>query len=994
MNGAGNLAYVIYTSGSTGKPKGVMIEHRGVVNFVYGITGKIEFSGHTMMLSITTVSFDIFVLESIVPLLSGAKFVLINEDGAKSADEVSDMIGRHQINMIQMTPSRLNAFLSNANFQKSLIYMENVLIGGEAVAEGLVRKIKESVNSNIYNVYGPTETTIWSTIGRIDKDITIGSPLSNTQIYILDAQQHLQPVGIAGEIYIAGDGVARGYLNRPELTAERFVENPFAPGERMYRTGDLGRWLPDGNIEYLGRIDDQVKIRGYRIELGEIEAQLQAQEEIKEAVVVAHEEEQGDTYLCAYVVGHGEIQVSDIRERIGQVLPSYMIPSYFVPLNALPLTPNGKVDRKALPRPEGEWLARGEYVAPRSEQEQQLAKIWQEVLNVECVGITDNFFELGGHSLKAMELVYRLKETNVFLRVKDIYSQPTIVSLLKLNTPLVSATSELINNTNLLEKSLNTRQDLKILTNIIKNNDSYSWAELNCFYKPLAIIFQSINKEFFDSFLFYASYYNSFYPDTYFRNLMEEDGSSNEKKFIQFYNHNLSDLFGVIINEIPYTSENEFHEIIKGEILNGQCVLVPGDLFELHYNANFNLEHHRHYFIIKGFDEKRKIYHILDNMHIEGGALPIYDDFSIRYRDLYEINHSYVRYFEEEMTAPFVWAFQMKQVVETNNINGIFSLIEQRNNFLKIKKKEITINLPESVIVTFLKNNEQKKSTEIKLPKIMSDVNFKKVYYDILLKYVELNLGNTHMNKLASLTVKLLAGWESIKLLLLDKMVNPDRSDFADIDNQIGKMLILEDMFRDEFVVMTSGLERVEMIDSDKISHKLNFIEINNNQAKIDIGCSEIVMEHFSDRTYDTWIVKDDAPQLLIRNNERDKAVFETCVEIGALQRKPLHSGIIIKFSDGTKLLYGMYQSEMISLYSPENKEDFLVANEYYPYNSSYLKVENEGGKLSFYYRPQKLDMWKLLITLKNTKDPLYYGIFSKTWEPLGQVVRFYDLRF
>jgi len=278
-------------------------------------------------------------------------------------------------------------------------------------------------------MYGPTETTVWSSIKDLtnSRNISIGKPISNTRIYIVNKNNRIQPIGVAGELCIAGDGLARGYLNKPQLTEEKFVENHYEPGELMYRTGDLSRWLPNGDIEYIGRIDNQVKLRGFRIELGEIENQLLKNEEIKETVVVDREDKQGNKYLCAYIVSGKEMTISELRGCLSKKLPDYMIPAYFMQIEKMPLTPNGKIDRKALPEPDGEINTGVEYVAPRNEIEEKLVNVWSEVLGLERIGIDDDFFVLGGHSLKAIQVVSMIhKILNVEVPVGELFSNSTV----------------------------------------------------------------------------------------------------------------------------------------------------------------------------------------------------------------------------------------------------------------------------------------------------------------------------------------------------------------------------------------------------------------------------------------------------------------------------------------------------------------------------------------------------------------------------------------
>ncbi|MEO2215442.1 non-ribosomal peptide synthase/polyketide synthase [Paenibacillus amylolyticus] len=426
-----DMAYLIYTSGTTGNPKGVMIEHRSVVNFMTGMTGVIPFAPAKSMLLATTLSFDISVVETLLAFTEGMRVVIASEEQQKDPQQLARLIERQGIDMVQMTPSRLKMLLS-AGCEAWLEGVTEVLVGGEAWPDDLLADLQNKSKAALFNMYGPTETTIWSAVREVtaDQTVTIGGPIANTQLYIVDDQGQLQPMGVAGELCISGDGLARGYLNRPELTAEKFVDNPFEPGTRMYRTGDLARWLPDGNLEYLGRMDHQVKIRGYRIECGEIEAQLLAHAHIREAVVMGHEEEPGQAYLCAYLVCSMPLTVAQIHAHLSRYLPEYMIPSYFVEMENIPLNNNGKVDRKLLPVPELTMHDQEEKLPPITEIESEILKIWEAVLHKGDIGVMDNFFYVGGNSLRIIDVYTKLEQKypGVFV-LADLFGKPNVRQL-------------------------------------------------------------------------------------------------------------------------------------------------------------------------------------------------------------------------------------------------------------------------------------------------------------------------------------------------------------------------------------------------------------------------------------------------------------------------------------------------------------------------------------------------------------------------------------
>jgi amino acid adenylation domain-containing protein len=439
---ADDLAYVIYTSGSTGKPKGVQIPHRAVVNFLTSMGQEPGLTNRDVLLSVTTLSFDIAALEIFLPLVVGARLVLASRDVASDGRRLSELLAQSGATTMQATPATWRLLLEAGWPGNPQL---KIFCGGEALDRDLANRLLEK-GAALWNLYGPTETTIWSASHRVECGsmgaVPIGRPIANTQIFLLDRNLRPVPVGVPGELHIGGDGLARGYLNRPELTAEKFIPNPFREDRAalIYKTGDWARYRPDGVIECLGRNDDQVKVRGFRIELGEIEAVLGRHPAVQRAVVVAREDGPGEKRLVAYIVanngpnGSAKVEppsIDALRNFLREKLPPHMVPPFFVFLEKLPLTPNGKIDRRALPSPD---LAQSEgahgFVAPRDPIEQSLAQIWSKVLHVKKIGIHDNFFDLGGHSLLAVRItaeIERLFEKTLPLAI--FLQAPTISDL-------------------------------------------------------------------------------------------------------------------------------------------------------------------------------------------------------------------------------------------------------------------------------------------------------------------------------------------------------------------------------------------------------------------------------------------------------------------------------------------------------------------------------------------------------------------------------------
>ncbi len=434
----GTTAYVIYTSGSTGQPKGVQVPHRAVVNCLQSMRLEPGLGKADTLLSVTSISFDVAALEIFLPLMVGARLVLAGADTVFDGARLAALIDDCGATVMQATPTLWRFLIASGWTGNQRL---KILCGGESLSRDLADQLLERAGE-VWNLYGPTETTIWSTRFKVEgggKPILIGRPIANTQVFLLDAHLQPVPIGLPGELHIGGDGLAKGYLDRPQLTADKFIPNPFGkeiPSPRLYKTGDVARYQPDGNIEFLGRADDQVKLRGRRIDLGEIEFALQQHPKVRQALVLMHEDEVGEKQLVAYVIPAATPapNAANLQQFLKAKLPDYMIPAAFITLEHFPTTPNGKVDRRALSAstPNGASPAHNA-TAPRTALEEKLAKIWREVMELQQVGVEDNFFEMGGHSVLAMMLMSRVRqEFQVGLTIRDLFERPTIAAMAKI----------------------------------------------------------------------------------------------------------------------------------------------------------------------------------------------------------------------------------------------------------------------------------------------------------------------------------------------------------------------------------------------------------------------------------------------------------------------------------------------------------------------------------------------------------------------------------
>ncbi|MEM6445774.1 MAG: amino acid adenylation domain-containing protein, partial [Cyanobacteria bacterium P01_D01_bin.123] len=434
------LAYQIYTSGSTGKPKGVQISHAAVVNFLAAMRQVPGLNSDDVLLSVTTLSFDIAVLEIFLPLTTGARVAIASRETASDPVKLAQLMTSSGTTVMQATPVTWQMLLDSGWTGDAHL---KVLCGGEALPLSLAQALSQSCRE-LWNLYGPTEATVWTAAERIEPDVSavvLGGAIANTELYVLDRCSQLVPANVPGELHVGGAGLARGYFNRPDLTADRFCPDPFSaqPGSRLYKTGDLVRYRRDGSLEFLGRIDNQIKLRGFRIELGEIEACLADASNVRAAVAIVREDRQGDKRLVAYVIPHkhsGDAgdRSKAWRQHLHARLPAYMIPHAFVELESFPLTPNGKIDRKALPAPEMGLDAEASFEPPQTSTEILLCGIWADVLDLDRVGIHDNFFELGGDSILAMQAIAKAKQADLHFTPKDLFQNQTIAELAAIAT--------------------------------------------------------------------------------------------------------------------------------------------------------------------------------------------------------------------------------------------------------------------------------------------------------------------------------------------------------------------------------------------------------------------------------------------------------------------------------------------------------------------------------------------------------------------------------
>lgn len=610
-----NLSYVIYTSGSTGRPKGVMIEHEQVVNFIIGMNEGIGLNTYASILGLTTASFDIFGLEVWGSLVNGMELVLTSEGSYINGDHLAELLKNRSVDVLQATPSRLALLLESPAFLQELSNIKMVLVGGEAVPDTLLEFLQKYEHLRIVDVYGPTETTIWSTLKDVTYDscITIGKPIANTQIYIMKDGKPCG-IGMIGEICIGGLGVGRGYWNQPELTKEKFVSYEFAEG-LVYHTGDLGRWRNDGILDCLGRMDDQVKLRGLRIELGEIAEVIRKYPLIKNAVAVVQNQE-GQQVLCAYVAAEEKIVLSEIKEFLYKQLPAYMVPQYFMQIESIPLNQNGKVDKKALPKIIYERAEN--YFAPRNDLEQLIAEAFQEIFQLEQVGIYDRFNELGGNSLVAIKLHVALEKRGLKLQIEDINKYQTVQKIAAFIGGETVEEHTVNESRMVLQKEEVDMEGAIYLEGVEPFNQFYY---RSCFFNAAFSVAGYYKRDVLSYILSTIITYDE--VELFNVDLLEylhTMGEESEETFFGLQFIECVDRFEMLPNDgLQFTDKDEnksFIENLEEAIAQGHPVIVGLDYFYEDIRVDtYQKEHALHFILVYGYHPKKKIFYIIEHYH-------------------------------------------------------------------------------------------------------------------------------------------------------------------------------------------------------------------------------------------------------------------------------------------------------------------------------------------------------------------------------------------
>lgn len=778
-------AYLIYTSGSTGKPKGVLISHQSVVNFFHGMAEHIEFRQGKTIAALTTVSFDIFVLEALLPLTKGMKIAIAEQGLLQDPTRIKKWLGDHHVQMLQVTPSRIQLLMNDRSGTDGPDSITEIMVGGEALSEGLLHQLKLNFpNANIFNMYGPTETTVWSSVKDVTnvQQVNLGKPIANTRFYIVDHQIRLMPIGVAGELCIAGDGVSLGYWKKNELNKEKFVKSTFADGDIIYRTGDLARWLPNGELEYLGRTDHQLKIRGYRVELGEIENSLTMYQPIESAVCAVKADPQGNDLICAYYTSNTPLSAEDIRGFLSSKLPEYMLPSFYIRLSNFPYTPNGKVDRKQLPDPYLSTRELQPIVLPANETEEKLLLIWKHVLEVEHIGVTDDFFNMGGHSLKALKLEVELERAGFPVKGEEIYRYPTVRGF---------AARSKEDHVGQPEEHAVLPENALLLTDeqgvtILNDENIEPFNEI--FYKECL----------YNSLIPIVRYYGKNELPILLNDMIQYRFIEEKKQFkVEYVPHKplrqVLDKIGIHIESKAYS--RDIVAEIKHSIRSGKPVIVRIDCFYSSIRLDtYRKKHWPHTLLVFGFDDRVEQFYIVEHDNYEnlnyqkrfisyGDLTACYEGYITRYKDNQDTYYEFQAIHSKSNSFSISNIEQMMLSIRDHR-QHIFESIEHLKSFAKT----ITAAITDTELIEIYSTDLLEVFSQIINSKLVEQYRFEQIFID----------KEDGFKKLITESIRL---WKGIRAniakaafsgVLSDKSLTQIRSDLKSmlsIESQLGDKL-------------------------------------------------------------------------------------------------------------------------------------------------------------------------------------------------------------
>ncbi len=979
-----DVAYCIYTSGTSGMPKGVLVSHEGVWSLREYFMVSQDIQNRPRSLQFASFAFDASISELCMSILSGNTMVMASDEVKYDAKKLGSFLKEQRVDIGIIPPQYLDLMDETG--------LQTVISAGSETNQKIVKKhCKNAVYSNDY---GPTETTVCATYWKYDGTseipyrIPIGKPIYNKNVYIMN-QNELCGIQIPGEICVAGDGIAVGYLNRPELTEEKFIPNPFGAG-RLYRTGDLGRWTEEGSIEYLGRIDSQIKIRGFRVELAEIENVLLKLEGIDTAAVIPYQKGNKDAVLIAFYVSRGcEVNEADIKLLLAQSLPNYMIPSRILPLESIPVNTSGKVNRHRLIEIYQENLAHTSETADYSNwtTAQKLVKtIWEEILEEEITDIDTDFFDIGGNSLNLFAVADKLESHDVIVTVSELY-QYTTVQLLA---------SQVVENQLTGEEVIELKpiqNEVVFVSGLHENQDTFSWSDVNCYYKPRAIVHGKYCEDYFSEYLMLLSFCSVYQVDGLFRSFHMKNRQAELDAFEETF---VDQLMGTSTQNYGFDklpAEEEFNSMLMEELRKGKPVVVAGNSEELYYSEDYMKMPHAHYFVVKGFNERKRLWHILDTLQYNYGAEPKYREFVITFDMLYNCVLSY----KEKLTCCEDEAYMITVSGDmTCSGDHDADFLEFFKNILRqMNDNVLSYSYIDISFMQYLAEHQEyfyrlEESERIdQLSYISSLMNMRPVYFTLLKELMRrCQLSEDILDLTAEKIEQILQIWRESKLLIWD-ILNGQAADMNHLQQLFGQGAEQEEIFRrmtadilEQVVIVKETSQNAVLKDGMYVENPLN--------AKLSMQEGGFEASLSGECRYDMWNGEINAVR--VGKTYAGKEFFiEGEIQISFSDNEIYQDGIAVHFDDRTCILFGPIVTERraISIFYP-CAEEFNLYEEGWDSETAKLRVESVGEYLTF--KIWKNGAYKTVKRMKTQGRVQKAEFFSRTWERFAHTARFQEI--
>lgn len=980
-----DVAYCIYTSGTSGMPKGVLVSHEGVWSLREYFKVSQDIQNRPRSLQFASFAFDASISELCMSILSGNTMVMVSDEIKYDAKKLGSFLKEQQVDIGIIPPQYLDLMEETG--------LQTVISAGSETNPKIVKKhCKNAVYSNDY---GPTETTVCATywkydgISEIPYRIPIGKPIYNKNVYIM-SQNELCGIQVPGEICVTGDGIAVGYLNRPELTEEKFIPNPFGTG-RLYRTGDLGRWTEEGNIEYLGRIDNQIKIRGFRVELSEIENVLLKLEGVETATVIPYQKGNKDAILIAFYVGiETEMNEADIKLLLSQSLPNYMIPSRILPLESIPVNTSGKVNKNRLIEIYQENLMHTSENADYSNwtTAQKLVKsIWEEILEEEITTIDTDFFDMGGNSLNLFTVADKLEAHGVIVAVSELYQYSTVQLLAS------QVVEDQLSGEEIIELKP-IQNEVVFVSGLHENKDIFSWADVNCYYKPRAMAHGKYHGDYYSEYLMLLSFCSIYQVDGLFGSFCMANRQAEleafEEKFIDQLMKTHTQSYG--FDELP--TEEVFNSMVMEELRQGKPVVVAGNSEELYYSEDYMKMPHAHYFVIKGFNERKRLWHILDTLQYNFGAEPKYREFVITFDMLYNCVLSYKAKLTNSEDEAYMITVSGDEIFSGNPAAEFLELF--KNILRQMNDNSLSYSYIDISFMQYLAEHreylyEMNGNERIEqLSYISSLINMRPVFFILLEELMNrCQLGADVLDAFAQKREQILQIWRESKILIWD-ILNGQIVDMNHLQQLFGQGVEQEEIFRR---MTTDVLEQVVIAEEDSQSAVLKDGMYVENPLNAGMLLQEDGFDaHLSDECrYDMWNGESNAVRVGKKYVDTDFFI-EADIQISFTDNEIYQDGIAIHFDNRTCILFGpaITDKKVINIFYPY-AEEYNLYEEVWDGENVKLRVESNGEYLTF--KLWENGLYRTVKRMKTQGKVQKAEFFSRTWEKFAHTARFRDIR-